>query len=146
MAGWQWKQDYEALLREGTTRGEVQPLPQGEERRDRPRFRLKSQYVFIKVEPRFEVVDVSVSGISVHSDFPFKIGETVSITLGKAFSVEATVVECPLVLADEDLLETKYEVHCRFADETVGMQFLVMMKQMDDLELTREDSPRSNGG
>lgn len=135
MAGWQWKEDYEALLQEGQVRGDVELRPEPEERRAQPRFRLKSQHVFIKVEPRFPVVDVSVTGISVYSDMPFAAGQTVSITLGKAFSLEAAVVDCTLVLADEDLLETKYRVRCQFADETVGMQCLVMMKQMDDLEL-----------
>lgn len=142
MDGWQWKDDYEQLLRDGMSRGEVELLPNGDERRTQPRFRLKSQQVFIKVEPPFKVVDVSIAGISVHSDFPFKLGRMVTITLGKAMSVEATVVECGLVLADEDLLETKYLVRCQFEDEAVGMQFLVMMKQMDDLEV----APKGNGG
>lgn len=146
MAGWQWKDDYEDLLREGLARGEVELRSDSDEKRDQPRFRLKSQHVFIKVEPRFDVVDVSISGISVYSDFPFKIGQTVNITLGKAMSVEATVVECPLELANPDLLETKYRVRCQFEDETVGMQFLVMMKQMDDLELEAKPSHKSNGG
>lgn len=133
MEGWQWKQDYEAILREGLARGEMDRHPH--ERRRQPRFRLKSQDVFIKVEPRFRVVDVSVSGMSVYSDFPFQEGQTVNITLGKAFSVEAEVVGCPIVEADPDWLETKYRVQCRFRDEAVGMQFLVMLKQMDDLEI-----------
>jgi hypothetical protein len=145
MAGWQWKQDYEALLREGVANGQVERLAPGRERRVGPRFRLKSQHVHIRVEPRFEVVDVSVSGISVYSDFPFQVGRTVTITLGKAFSVEATVVDCPLVLADEDFLESKYLVRSRFADEMVGMQFLVMMKQMDDLEMAPAEA-EPNGG
>lgn len=135
MAGWQWKDDYEALLEEERARSEPEPLPAAQERRSEPRFRIKSQVVWIKVEPRFPVVDVSVNGLSVYSEFPFKVGQTVSVTLGKAFSLEATVMDCPLVVADEDFLETRYRVTLAFADETVGMQFLVMLKQMDDLEL-----------
>ena len=146
MDGWQWKDDYEAMLREGAARGEVEPRPSGAERRLQPRFRLKTQHVFIKVEPRFGVVDVSISGIAVYSDFPFKNGQTVNITMGKAFSVEATVVDCTLVEAYPDLLETKYRVRCAFEDETTGMQFLVMMKQMEDLELTPRDAKTASGG
>lgn len=131
----QWQQDYEALLREARARGDLERFGNGCDQRGQPRFRLRSQQVFIKVEPRFDVMDVSVSGMAVLSDFPFRVGQTVTITLGKAFSVEATVMDCPLVLLNEDLLETKYQVRCRFADEAVGMQFLVMMKEMDDLEL-----------
>lgn len=131
----QWQQDYDELLQEAKTRGHLKRVATGDERRRQPRFQLRSQQVFIKVEPRFDVVDVSVSGMALLSDFPFQVGQSLNITLGKAFSVEASVVECPLELLDEDLLETKYHVHCRFADESVGMQFLVMMKQMDDLEV-----------
>ena len=140
MDGWQWKQDYEELLNEGRASGDLELRAPGRERRSKPRFRLKSQHVWIKVEPRFTVVDVSVSGISVHSDYPFAVGQTVNITLGKAFSLEATVRDCTLVLADEQLLDTKYWVRCQFEDESVGMQCLVMMKQMDELEVTPRPS------
>jgi PilZ domain len=142
MAGWQWKQDYEALVRESAERGELQGQHRDPERRERPRFRLKSQHVTIKVESSFDVVDVSVTGIALLSDFPFQVGQVVNITLGKAFAVEATVVDCPLVPSDEDLLEAKYQVRCRFEDEAAGMQFLVIMKQMDDLELAPRQKPR----
>ncbi len=145
MDGWQWKEDYEALLREGATHGEVELRPADAERRLQPRFRLKTQHVFIKVEPRFGVVDVSISGIAVYSDFPFKVGHTVNITMGKAFTVEAMVVDCTLVEAYPDLLETKYRVRCAFEDETTGMQFLVMMKQMEDLERTPRDPIAAHG-
>lgn len=133
--GSQWQQEYDALLHDAQARGDLQPFAGGSERRVQPRFRLRSQHVFIKVEPRFDVADVSVSGMGLLSDFPFRIGQTLNITLGKAFSVEAVVMDCRLVLFNEDLLETKYQVRCQFADESVGMQFLVMMKQMDDLEI-----------
>jgi hypothetical protein len=146
MGDGQWKRDYEAIVRESFTRGELEHVSDARERRDHPRFRMRSQHVWIKVQPRFDVVDVSVAGISVYSDFPFKVGETLTITLGKAFSVEASVVECPIVEADAAMLETKYRVQCRFADETVGMQCLVMMKQMDELEVRAMPVPHLGSG
>ena len=134
MDSWQWKEDYEALVRESDA--EADAGPGGTERRNRPRFRLKTQHVFIKVEARFPVVDLSVSGIAVYSDFPFRVGQAINITMGKAFTVESTVVDCTLVEADPGLLEAKYRVRCAFEDEETGMRFLVMMKQLEDLELS----------
>jgi hypothetical protein len=146
MADSQWKQAYEEMLDEAEARGEVEELARDRERREEPRFRLRSRRVFMRVQLHFDVVDVSVAGISVYSDIPFKVNQPVIITLGKAFSVEATVVDCPLVEADPNLLETKYLVRCQFASEAVGMQFLVMMKQMDDLELNPGAALNGNSG
>lgn len=142
MTEWHWKDDYHALLEEGRSKGELTFAQDRTERRAQPRFRIKSQHVWIKIQPRFPVVDVSVTGMSVHSESPFRLGDNVSITLGKAFSLEAQVVDCILVVADELLMDSRYLVRLQFADETVGMQFLVMMKEMDDLEF----APQIQGG
>ena len=138
-----WRQDYEAIVRESAARNGPSLRPPAGERRRQPRFRLKSQQVSIKVEPRFQVVDISIAGIALHSDTPFAVGALLTMTWSKAFLMEATVVDCQLVLADPHFLETKYLVRMRFADEGVGMQSLVMMKQIDDLELAPDEPRRS---
>ncbi len=131
----EWQEEYKNLLKSGRTAGEIVPMADGMERRKNPRFKLKTGYVWIKVEPRFQVVDVSVTGISLFSDFQFQPGNVITVTLGKAFSVEATVIDCQLVVSDEMFFENKYLVRGEFEGEDIGMQFLVMIKEMDDLEI-----------
>lgn len=130
-----WKDDYNRIITDSNNSGELDQREKGDDRRHHPRFRLKTGFVWVKVTPRFTVVDVSVSGIAIHSDFPFQNGDVINITLGKAFSVEAEVVNCSLVATDPDFMEAKYLVRCQFEDESIGMQFLVMIKEMDNLDL-----------
>ena len=135
MADWDWKKEYETLLRDGLASGEVEALDGNDERRNQPRFRLKTQQVWIKVQRRFRVADLSVAGIAVLSDFPFEVGQTIHITLGKAFAVEATVQDCTPDAEGPDGTGG-FRISCHFEDETIGMQFLVMLKQFDELDLT----------
>lgn len=130
-----WKEAYEELLRqEGAEKDGGEPSGE-DERRVQPRFRIKSGYVWIKIQPKFFVVDVSVSGIALLSDYPFEIGEELSITLGKALNIVSVVKECVLMQSDEALLENKYLVRCAFENEAQGMEFLVMIKETDELDL-----------
>ena len=130
-----WKEAYEEILREEKEERDGGVSSPGDERRNQPRFRIKSGYVWIKIQPRFFVVDVSVSGISLLSDYPFEIGEELNITLGKALTIVSVVKECVLVQSDEALLENKYLVRCAFENERQGMEFLVMIKENDELDL-----------
>ena len=140
MVDWDWKKEYDALLRDGLANGEVEQLPSDEERRTQPRFRLKTQQVWIKVQRRFRVADLSVAGIAVLSDFPFEVGQTIHITLGKAFAVEAAVQDCTPDAEGPDG-NGGFRISCQFEDETVGMQFLVMLKQFDELDLAVTPGP-----
>lgn len=125
------------MLQEGLAKGDVAPLEDPSDRRQAPRFQVKSRKVWIKVQRQFRVVDLSIAGIAVVSDFPFEVGHTIHITLGKAFAVEATVRDC--VPDPEGPTGTGgYRISCRFEEESVGMQFLVMLRQFDELELTLE--------
>ena len=56
-----WKEAYEEILREEKEERDGGVSSPGDERRKQPRFRIKSGYVWIKIQPRFFVVDVSVS-------------------------------------------------------------------------------------
>ncbi|MEE8394853.1 MAG: hypothetical protein V3S29_02280 [bacterium] len=134
----EWEKDYQAILEDSLTNGEL--VTQGAaEKRAFPRFNLKSGSIWVKVDQSFDVIDVSVSGISFFSTYPFKADQTLGITLGKAFLIEAKVVETHLVEKDAIFLETAYRVACRFTDDKTGVRFLVMLKEMDNLEIGISD-------
>ena len=134
MAESRWKEDYDRLLELGKKSGDVIEPVQGQERRQNPRFRLRTETIWVKVEPRFSVIDVSISGISFYSNHLFRPGNRIQTSLGKAFSVEAEVLECEMVESDPDFMEAMYQVRCKFVNEAQGMQFLVMLKEMDNEE------------
>lgn len=135
MAELKWREEYKYLLESGKTAGEFLPRVGGGERRNNPRFKLKNSYVSIKVEPKLMVVDISITGISLFSDFQFRPGNIITVTLGKAFAVDARVIDCELVVSDEIFLENKYLIRSQFENMDIGPQFLVMIKEMEDLDV-----------
>ena len=137
MGEFNWKTEYERLLREGRQDGEVAEADQQNGHRSHPRFRLKESHVWIRVPTRFDLIEISIAGISFYSNIPFPIGDFLMLTLDKAFTIEAQVIECELVESSSSLMELHYRVGCAFADPNHGMQMLVMLK---DLEKHREDS------
>ncbi len=130
----EWEKDYQSLLDKSRSEGEVKVLEEGAEKRESPRFKLKSGTVWIQLNLSFDVVDISVSGISFYSTQRFEKEQVIAITLGKAFRIETEVVDCGMVESDVNFLEIAYLVRCRFKDETSAMRFLVMRKEVNDPE------------
>jgi hypothetical protein len=131
----EWEREYEEILKEGKKTGELEILPEKKEQRSFPRFRIKSGAVWIRMDLSFDVVDVSVSGISIYSSHPFASKQVFAVTLGKVFRIEAEVIDCSLVESDRQFLETRYLVRCSFLDSHSAMRFLVMLKELNDPEL-----------
>ncbi len=130
----EWEKEYQYLLDKSRSEGDVEVLGEGAEKRAFPRFKLKSGTVWIQLNLSFDVVDISVSGISLYSLRPFEKEQIIAITLGKAFRIEAEVVNCEMVELEEKFLEIAYLVRCRFKDETSALRFLVMLKEVNDPE------------
>lgn len=128
----EWKADYKKLLEAAKNAGEIASSPKGSERRNNPRFKLRTESIWVKVEPRFHVIDISIDGISFYSTYQFRRDTVIQTSIGKAFSIEAKVLECEMVESDPDFMEAMYQVRCQFLDERMGMQFLVMLKEMDN--------------
>ena len=126
-----WKREYQRLLEEGRKTQQVVEEAAPDGGRSHPRFLLDAAHVWIRVPIRFDLVEVSIAGIAFLSHIPFTPGETLILTLDKAFSIEAQVVECVLTESDSSLMELQYRVGCIFPDESHGMQMLVMLKEMD---------------
>ena len=134
MQNGEWEKKYQSLLDKSRRDGEIEVLEGGAEKRAFPRFKLKSGTVWIQINLSFDVIDISVSGISFYSTRPFAKEQVLAITLGKAFRIESVVVGCDMVELEEKFLEIAYLVRCRFKDETSALRFMVMLKEVDDPE------------
>lgn len=133
MSATEWKDDYERLLATAGSNGDLEANGNTHERRTNPRFKLHSETIWVKVEPRFSVIDVSINGIAFYSSYHFRPDTVIQTSIGKAFSIEAKVLDCEMVESDPDFMEAMYQVRCQFVDENMGMQFLVMLKEMDNI-------------
>jgi len=133
-----WDSEYTQLLQSARKTGEFKELNPDSERRTHPRFPLKMESVWMKMDSPFTVSDISLSGISLFSNKPFLPSSTLQLQLGKAFQVEAVVVGCDMEEADSDLLDMQYRIRCRFSDLMDTKQILVMIKEMDLMDATGE--------
>ena len=125
-----WKKEYDRLLQEGRQNNEVIEADDLSGNRENPRFGLSNAHVWIRVPTRFDLIEVSITGISFFSNMAFGVDELVMLTLDKAFVIEAQVKECVLVESNSDMLEVRYRIGCLFTDSSHGMQLLVMLKEM----------------
>ena len=128
-----WELDYEDLLRKSIALGEVSCQESGE-KRESPRFKLNTGTIWVRLDQAFEVADISKDGISFFSPFKLIPGHEIPLTLGKAFLIDAIVVDCKMVITDEDFMESKYRICCRFKESETGIKMLVMMKEIEDAE------------
>ncbi len=131
-----WEEEYEELLESSKASGEIELVSSSPDKREYPRFRLKAGAVWIRTDTAFDVIDVSVSGISFYSDQEFQLKQHLAITLGKAFKIEAEIIHCKPVEADPDTGASRYLVRCRFTDEHSSKRFLLMLKGMEDQDIS----------
>lgn len=130
-----WDKDYEELLQESMDSGDIAAAPGGAEKRSSPRFRIQSGAIWVRMDTCFDVLDASISGISFQADREFKVGAVLAITLGKAFKIEAEVIDCRIVETNPQMMEVGYVTRCRFTDEHSAVRFLVMLKAIDNQEI-----------
>jgi hypothetical protein len=127
---------YRRLVEDGERHGALEPKGSGSERRKQPRFRANATELTVRAELKVAAIDVSVSGLAFHSQFPVQIGQALNITVANLFTVDSEVVFCHLEEANEDFTQTLYRVQCRFPEEEQGKYLLVMIKE---LEKKRQD-------
>ncbi|MDH4247945.1 MAG: PilZ domain-containing protein, partial [Deltaproteobacteria bacterium] len=85
-----WEAEYNKLLQTARKKGEIQEQGSNDERRVHPRFPLRMESVWMKMDSPFTVADISLSGISLMSAKPFLPGSVLQLQLGKAFQVDAS--------------------------------------------------------
>jgi len=128
------KQAYEKLLSEQKS-GQIASIKGNKERRGSPRFKVDSTDLAISVTLAVSTINVSVDGLSFYSLHAFQIGQTFTIQLGQVFSLQAEVLACEVEEIDEELLEMRYRVHCRYSEMEGGMELLVLLKEMGQQEV-----------
>lgn len=135
-----WEKDYRLLIQKWMASGEIDHLPEGDERRQFPRFKLKSKSITILVEAQFPVVDLSLSGISFYSNLAVDARQSINLVLEKTFEVAVEIIRCQKTNVDFDGVQWPYRVHCNFVNHKHGMQLLVLLNEMDNLSIDVDPS------
>lgn len=130
MSRWDLEQAYENLLQSGLATGDVTIRQDRPEMRAAPRFRMPHDHVAVRVEPRFQLLDLSASGVAFLSEVPFQVNSVLQIIVYGTVAFQARVVSCPLLETDARLMEVRYRVQCRFDSEATGKHLLLMLKEL----------------
>ena len=124
---YQWSGEYDQVLARAITEGKVQILPDEEERRGSPRFRLAEELIRSGYSIQRDLIDVSNTGFAFHSERAYEIGEPAPLTMHNVFEALATVVGCETVESGSDTLDSRYRVRCQFTDPEHGMILIMML-------------------
>ena len=122
-----WSEEYDQLLNRAISEGKVQVLPDEEERRGSPRFKLSEDLFRSADSIQRDIIDMSKTGFAFHSERNYEIGEEVPLTMHNAFEARAKVVGCEMVEVDSAFLEFKYRVRCQFISPEHGMIILMLL-------------------
>lgn len=126
--------EYARILEESRRRGEWAAEAEQQERRSHPRLAVKSADLWISSVPEFSMIDMSASGVALMANYPLQQGETVTLSLGHALTLEAEVVSCQLVESPTDYTDAVFRIQCRFAEEVRGMELLVEVKKREQTD------------
>ena len=105
----------------------MQLLPDKEELRVNPRFKLSEDWVRSTESSQRDIIDLSKTGYAFHSEKKYEIGEEVPLNLREAFVAQAKVMGCEMVESDSSFLEFKYMVRCQFFSQEHGMIILLLL-------------------
>lgn len=103
----------------------------GTEKREHPRLKVKSNDLWIDTVPEFQLVDLSASGMSIHSNYPLKRGEVIHVSLGTVISAEAEVVLSQMEQSPDEYTDGVFRIRLRFIEDLAGMTLLVKTVRAD---------------
>ena len=126
-------QNYQLLIEESISSGVVKIGKNGDEMRKDPLFRVRDGAISVRIEPTFEILDLSATGMAFLSDISFKPGTSITLFLEETMGMQANVIGCVMLETDSDMLETRYRVQCRFDNEEHGRRVLLMMSEVNKL-------------
>ncbi|MCH9046524.1 MAG: PilZ domain-containing protein [SAR324 cluster bacterium] len=134
MANDKLEETYEQLLEHSRLTGEAEERQSARERRRHLRVQVDSADLQVDSDPWVFLINLSSSGIAFHSDTPYRIEQTVQISL-EGITVEATVVDIQQETGEETAGVGVYRVSCTFADETAGKRLLLEIKNWENSHL-----------
>ena len=132
-----WSEEYDHLLERAIAEGKVQVLPDEEERRGNPRFKISEESFRSMDSIQRDIIDMSITGFAFYSERNYQIGEEVPLTMHDAFEARANVVGCEMVETDSTFLEVKCRVRCEFISPEHGMIILLLLFE-DSTATSRE--------
>ena len=103
----------------------------GENHRTHPRFRVKSDDLWIASVPDFTLLDMSASGMAIRSNYPLDKGQLIEVSLGDEIRTTATVVDCQLVSSADEWTDADFRISCHYTEDLRGKEILVKSIQSD---------------
>ena len=130
-----WEDEYKSLLASIADRQKTEPgkVP---DNRKQPRFRTKSGFVTIQIILEYDVLDVSTRGFSFDCDHLFPTGLDVTANFEKVISLEAKVTSCTELQPTTGEDRPRYRVGCEFSEDTPGLQMLISIYRMGNIDMT----------
>lgn len=129
------ERDYQVLLSERNTFPDKETNPENDRRRA-PRFPIQYANASIRIQPTFDVVDISLCGMAFYSDRGFQPGQELSMVMPESPDVPCTVVSCRMVEMDGGLMDYAYLVAVEFTNPHRGKHAVVMLSERDRLHGT----------
>jgi len=153
-----WKQQYLELMEkienlnpENDELGEREhiatPPPGISEKRQNPRYafpQTKKAQIFAHLGPKaFQIVDISVGGVSFISDVSFEPGTSLLLSALGMVALDVEVLHCELEETNPDFMEYSYKVRARFAPRVNGYLVYVLSREMYLKQLSELEVPKT---
>ena len=97
----------------------------GANQRVNPRFRVKTDDLWISSVPDFTLLDMSITGLAIRSNYPLEVDQVIEVSLGSSLSATAIVVDCKLVGSADEWTDAEFRISCRYAEDLRGKELLV---------------------
>ena len=129
-----WWEGYQRLLVKAEAAGAVGSRSTTHERRQHPRFPIRSEDVSTSAEGVLTVRDMSLSGLAFETGVHYEADRRLLVALAGVFSTETDILACDRLPEDSPEGSPRYRVRCRFRDEEHGLQFLTLALELENLE------------
>lgn len=130
-----WKGSYDRYVDQSRQGQQEAELPVDAEQRKHPRFNVCNSIIWKSGDFEFSIADLSVSGIAVDTNKLLDPGKQMVIKLGDLVSLNANVVRAFEMDPTPDFYTERYRLCCEFEDELEAMKFLVLVKDMKQIQI-----------
>lgn len=121
------KEEYQKIVEEQGGGTVAKSLVGGTDNRVHPRFKVKTEDLWISNVPEFAISDMSASGMAVISNHPLETGTLLKVSLGKSITLETEVVGCVMEYPPDEYTDGQFRIQCRFLEDLKGMELMVQL-------------------